>query len=162
MRILAIDPGPTQSAYVIVDGPFLLEHGIVDNSEFRSLLALRAMDTYITVGVIEMIASYGMAVGAEMFETCVEIGRFCEIWKKWRALDPVRLPRLAVKQALCHDSRAKDANIRAALIDRFGGPSCIRKGGALYRVKADEWAALGVAVAYQDLLTHTKETIPCS
>ena len=117
------------------------------------------MDAGVTTCAIEMIASYGMAVGAEVFETCVEIGRLCEIWKKWRAQEPSRLPRLAVKQALCHDSRAKDANIRAALIARFGGPSCIRKGGSLYRVKGDEWAALGVAVAFEASL-HKEQ--PCS
>ena len=149
MRILAIDPGPMQSAYIVLDGARVLEHGIVENVEFRQLLALRAMDPAIDACAIEMIASYGMPVGAEVFETCVVIGRLLEIWKRWHAADPARLPRLAVKQALCHDSRAKDAHIRAALIDHFGGPSCIRKGGTLYKVKADEWAALGVAVTYQ-------------
>jgi hypothetical protein len=62
----------------------------------------------------------------------------------------MRIPRLRVKQALCHDSRAKDANIRAALIDRFGGPASVKKGGTLYRLKGDEWAALGVACTYWD------------
>lgn len=32
-----------------------------------------------------------------------------------------RIPRLKVKVHLCHDSRAKDANIRQAILDRFGG-----------------------------------------
>lgn len=153
-RILAIDPGPVRSAYVVLDGQVVREHAILDNAEHRQILALRAMDQIIGVCAVEMIASYGMAVGAEVFETCVEIGRLCEIWKRWRAIEPYRVTRLTVKQALCHDSRAKDANIRAALIDRFGGPSCIKKGGALYKVRGDEWAALAVACTYQDLLAR--------
>jgi hypothetical protein len=95
---------------------------------------------------IEMIASYGMAVGAEVFETCVWIGRFCERWASTTGAPPVRIARMAVKLAICHDSRAKDANIRAALIDQFGGALATKKGGALYRVKGDEWAALALAM----------------
>jgi hypothetical protein len=149
MRILAIDPGPVQSAYVLLDGMTVLAHRIEPNEAIH----LGRISPHLRPAcVIEMIASYGMAVGRETFETCVWIGRFIEQWRHATAphyIEPTRLPRLAVEVALCHDSRAKDANIRAALIDRFGGPFCIRKGGALYKVHGDEWAALGVAVAYQ-------------
>ena len=61
------------------------------------------------------------------------------------------LPRRAVKLALCGDSRAKDANIRQALIDRFGGSAAIgRKAapGPLYGISRDVWSALAIAVTY--------------
>ena len=105
--------------------------------------ALPAFD----VVVIEQVRSYGMAVGAEVFDTVHWSGRFHEAALP---LPVVLLPRQAVKLALCHDSRAKDANIRAALIDRYGGPAAIRKGGALFGVHGDVWAALAVAVTYAD------------
>jgi hypothetical protein len=63
----------------------------------------------------------------------------------------VMLPRRAVKLALCGDSRAKDANIRQALIDRFGGSAAIgRKAapGPLYGISRDVWSALAIAVTY--------------
>ena len=66
---------------------------------------------------LEMIASYGMAVGKEVFETCVWIGRFQQ---KWRWPAEVRFVyRQDVKLHLCGSPRAKDANIRQALLDMF-------------------------------------------
>jgi len=61
------------------------------------------------------------------------------------------LPRRAVKLALCGDSRAKDANIRQALIDRFGGSAAIGRKtapGPLYGISRDVWSALAIAVTF--------------
>lgn len=152
LPVIAIDPGPTHSAFAILwtfpNGQMKFgDRGKERNEDLRGRL-FNAPDFFAHV-VIEMIASYGMPVGAEVFETCVWIGRFVEL-----AGDDIvlRIARLEVKQHLCHDSRAKDANIRAALIDRFGGKAAIRKGGALYKVSGDQWAALALAVTYWD--TH--------
>ena len=69
--------------------------------------------------VIEMIASYGMPVGKEVFETCVWIGRFTqqtyEIGKEYKYIY-----RKDEKMNICNSMKAKDSNIRQALIDRFG------------------------------------------
>ena len=146
---MAIDPGPVQSAWLLLDNGRISHPGnmgIWPNEDLRA--QLRPWASLRDVLVIEQIASYGMAVGAEIFATVHWAGRFHE------AAHPglvVLLPRLAVKTHLCHDSRAKDANIRAALIDRFGGPTAIRKGGALYGVHADLWSALALAVTYADM-----------
>ena len=69
--------------------------------------------------VIEMIASYGMAVGKEVFDTCVWIGRFKQIANSLE-IDVEYIYRKEEKMNLCHSMRAKDSNIRQALIDRFG------------------------------------------
>ena len=69
--------------------------------------------------VIEMIASYGMPVGKEIFETCVWIGRFKELAIiKNKKVDYIY--RKEEKINLCQSMKAKDSNIRQALIDRFG------------------------------------------
>ena len=66
-----------------------------------------------------MVASYGMAVGQTVFETCVWIGRFIQqvdyIGKKYNYIY-----RKDEKMNICHSMKAKDSNIRQALIDRFG------------------------------------------
>jgi hypothetical protein len=141
--VLAIDPGTTHSGWVrfIDNAPEC--SGVVENHEVFDLLRRFACAPV----AIEMIASYGMAVGAEVFETCVWIGRFIQA----AGPDRVRLVyRKDVKLHLCGSPRAKDPNIRQALIDRWGGKAeavgTVKKPGPLYGIKSHAWAALGVAV----------------
>jgi hypothetical protein len=143
--ILAIDPGTTRSAWVNLNQSGVQEHGILDNEDMLANVALASV-LGMTI-VIEKVESYGMAVGAEVFETVFWSGRFAQ------AADPRpvhRIGRKAVKVALCGTTKAKDPNVRQALIDRWGGRDAIRKGGPLYGIHGDEWAALAVAVAWQD------------
>src|SRR5699024_5972970 len=100
--------------------------------------------------VVEMIASDGMPVGREVFETCLWIGRFIQA-----AGGAELVYRRDVKLHLCGSARAKDANIRQALIDRFGpgrekAIGIKAQPGPLYGFKRDMWAALAVAVTYAD------------
>lgn len=149
--IFAIDPGPQKSAYCLFDAKESVPHnwGILPNDELLDEMEAGESYTLADLTVIEMISSYGMAVGAEVFETCVWIGRFMQVHGK---LNVERIFRKDVKLALCGSSRAKDANIRQALIDLYGGKDKAigskRKTGPLYGMKADAWAALAVAVAW--------------
>ena len=149
MMILAIDPGPKQSAYLFWDEKRDIgEHGIVLNEDLiEHLWTYSAMADAVA---IEMIASYGMAVGAEVFETCVWIGRFMQAACSERPL--LRIPRAEIKMHLCKSTRAKDANVRQSLIDRFGAPGTKKASGVLYGIKSHEWAALAVAVTAYDRL----------
>ena len=69
--------------------------------------------------IIEMIASYGMAVGKEVFDTCVWIGRFKQISES-QDIEVEYIYRKDEKINICNSMKAKDSNIRQALIDRFG------------------------------------------
>jgi hypothetical protein len=147
--ILAIDPGPEQSAYVEygVRRRKVVSFAKCSNEDLLSNLRSNcAIDTV----VIEMIASYGMPVGREVFETCVWIGRFTEA-SRWHV---DRISRGAIKLHLCGSMRAKDANVRASLIDAFGGKEKAignkKSPGPLYGVSGDVWSALAVAVTYAD------------
>ena len=143
--VLAIDPGSARSAWLRFDGGRPQGFGITAND-----ILVRALRTggLPDVVVIEKIESYGMAVGAEVFDTAWWSGRFAEAAAR---VPVVMLPRRAVKLALCGDSRAKDANIRQALIDRFGGSAAIGRKvapGPLYGISRDVWSALAIAVTY--------------
>jgi hypothetical protein len=94
-----------------------------------------------------MIASYGMAVGKEVFETCVWIGRFVEVAR----VEPRLVYRRDAKLHLCHSPRAKDANVRQALIDRLGPQGTKKNPGPTYGMRSHLWAALAVAVYAGDV-----------
>lgn len=141
--ILAIDPGTTHSGWVLMrDGnPFNFGHDM-ENGEVLDMLRV----TYIPVA-IEMIASYGMPVGAEVFDTCVWIGRMTQVAGPSRVRQVFRKD---VKLHLCGSPRAKDPHVRQALLDRWGGKAeavgTSKKRGPLYGIKSHAWAALAVAV----------------
>jgi hypothetical protein len=142
MTLTAIDPGNSHSALIVLNGLEIRHRLYAENAVVRAYLQQRAPQDHMA---IEMIASYGMAVGREVFDTCVWIGRFIETWGG--PFDQVF--RMDVKMALCHDSRAKDPNIRQALLDLYGGREATRKGGALHGITGDLWAALAVGVTWQ-------------
>lgn len=147
--ILAIDPGTTESAVVLYDviakRPLYAEK--LPNLEVLAFLGLAVPAPL----AIEMVASYGMAVGAEVFETCVWIGRFAMHREAAYPWSETRLVyRREVKLHICGDSRARDANIRQAIIDRYGGKAAAiglkKTPGPLYGLTGDCWQALGVAI----------------
>lgn len=150
MRILAIDPGTRESAYIVFDSeepPSRCEHDKIENARMIRVIGRTPCDAL----AVEMVQSFGMAVGASVFETCVWIGRFIQAYNWFTPGEATRIYRSEVKSHLCHSSRAKDANIRQALIDRFGAPGKKKDPGGTYGIKGDVWSALAVAVVFLDL-----------
>lgn len=148
--ILAIDPGYTQSAWVEFESGVPIAFGLEPNA----IVLDRIRQTAAAELAIEVVKSYGMAVGEEVFVTCQWTGRFIQDWYDATAPDwrPVRrVPRREVKMYLCGRSSATDSNVRMALLDKYGPGKPLAQGtkaapGPLYGVKKDIWAALGVAV----------------
>jgi len=159
LPILALDPGTTESGYcALVDGE-VAAAGVMRNEDLLAYLARAnwALDGY---GLsIEMVASYGMPVGREVFETVRWIGRFQQAW---HAPEAVRLVyRQDVKLHLCQSPKAKDSNVRQAVLDRFaptGGGKTPQVGtknrpGPLYGVSSHAMSALAVAI-YSSEVVH--------
>ncbi len=141
MNVLAIDPGTTRSGWVLFGSRGVID---ADAETPNEALLRRVAECKADMLAIEMIASYGMAVGREVFETCVWVGRFQQAWRDPAAVRLVY--RQQVKLHLCGSPRAKDPNIRQALIDLLGAPGTKKDPGATYGVSSHAWAALGVAV----------------
>lgn len=149
MKILALDPGTSKTGWCLLDSGRPIAFGVLDNAAMLDEIR----NTYeADLMAVEMIASYGMAVGREVFETCVWIGRFLQTWRDPAAVKLVY--RKDVKIFLCGTTKAKDANIRQALLDTYpatGGGATPQVGtksqpGPLYGVSSHVWPALGVAV----------------
>ena len=158
-RIIAIDPGTTQSGWVNYCGGRVEGSGVMENGDL--LQHLREAD-WAQVAAIEMVASYGMAVGAEVFRTVWWTGRFADAWSVRSGNLPIEVFRKDVKLHLCGTTKAKDANIRAAILDIYGPGKEIavgRKGseGPLYGVRSHAWPALAVAITADALLNPGPE-----
>ena len=140
MNLLAIDPGTEQSGWCLFDGKRVANSGVNENESLLALIAGKPA----AVLAIEMVASYGMPVGRETFETVRWIGRFQQAW---HSPEEVRLVyRRDVKLYLCGSMKAKDANVRQALIDKLGPVGTKANPGPLYGVKSHAWSAVAVAV----------------
>ncbi len=180
---LAIDPGNVFSGWIVCRlGDWdawdweILDFGKDKNCFVRSIVEQYGSDDVgEDVLCIEMAKAQGMPAANEMFETCVHVGRFLQIWspKNWSYVF-----RPNVKLFLCGTSRSGDSNVRAALIDLWGGkdkafggkkcPKCNGRGllgrekiqctecretpgwlwepGPLLGIANDVWSALAVAV----------------
>lgn len=143
--ILAIDAGNEESAYCLIDESTYkpIDFGKLSNTQILTKVIELKYDKLI----LEMIASYGMPVGASVFETCVWIGRFIQARN---CPDFEYIYRKEEKMNLCNSMKAKDSNIRQALIDRFGEVGTKKNQGWFYGFKKDIWAAYAVGVTYLD------------
>lgn len=154
MRILAIDPGNIESGYAIIEMPDfkLLEFGKVDNHTLLKMKFKYGIDEI----VIERVASMGMAVGQSVFETCEWVGRFTQLLES-NGVIAHYIYRRDEKMAICGSMKAKDSNIRTALIDRYArfdfknGKGTKNNQDTFYGVSKDVWQAIAVGVTYWEV-----------
>lgn len=154
MKILAIDPGPVQSAYVFWDTEthdFCLRDkfakGILPNYNLRTIVISEMAASGMDLLAIEMPQSYGKVVGRSMFETCLEVGRFIQVagvnTLHWGG--QIKLyGRPTIKGQI---GGRTDAEIRASLRLRYGDA---KKGQKLEGVVRDIWSALALATALDE------------
>ena len=149
--VLGVDPGPKGKGCgcVLMRQDEVIEYGLLEPSKVE--LLVKASNAV----VVEMISSYGMAVGMSTFETLIEAGRIVQLALKYEK--PIYLmPRKDIKMVICGTAQAKDKNVRASVIDRFpatGGGKIPQIGtkaqpGKLYGVSSHCWPAIASALTY--------------
>jgi len=153
---LFIDPGDQRSALVSWDSDAkrIVKALLLPNMALRNEIMSEAVSLDVHRIGIEMVASYGMAVGKTVFETCTWIGRWTELIAQMH-VTPELVYRMDIKMHHCKSAKAKDSNIRQALIDRFGAPGTKKNPGLTYGLKEDLWAAFAGAV-------YLADTVPAS
>jgi hypothetical protein len=146
MKILGIDPGTFESGVVLWDtetGEVPIK-GVFPNGEFRSNLVELLPDDGVDRIGIEMIASYGMPVGRDVFDTCVWIGVFLHRLHEHIQHQQLRLvTRGRAKGHMCHSPKASDSNVRQAVIDYFGGDLKAVGGKKCPECKGKGWVGRG-------------------
>lgn len=164
-RVLAIDPGNVESAFALIGADRQpLWCGKVSNT--RLLADLPQIAAHAGRVAIEMVASYGMPVGAEVFETCVWVGKFEQRIASdcHPSLVTDLVKRQPVKLHHCHSPKAKDSNVIQALVDRFApgqpnrGKGTKADPGWFYGFRADVWQAYALAVYVADMIEQETRT----
>ena len=151
LKILAIDPGNTQSGVAILEMPnFRLEwFAKLPNEDVVKVAKRYDFDEV----AIEMVACYGMPVGKDVFETCLWIGRFMERLKEHKISFVYRKEE---KIHLCGSMKAKDSNIKQALVNRYAkhdfksGKGTKKDPDTFYGVSKDVWQAVAVGVTHYE------------
>jgi hypothetical protein len=145
-NIVAIDPGPEESAIVeVVRNPFAIASKFcATNMETRHWLNLHAGLGHGFEVVCEEVKSFGMPVGKEVFDTVLAVGRFMQLCEAC-GVNFHLVGRQEVKLFWCNSPRAKDANVRQALIDHYGKAGTKKNPGATYGISAHLWSALAIA-----------------
>lgn len=166
--VLALDPGSTDTAYSILQENGTNVYDILGSGKVSNNLLLSALrgvdvdfngddqktigetpsdiDPVSTILAVEMIASYGMPVGRDVFETCVWIGRFIEVFEGPYTL----VYRIDVKRELCRNAGASDPAVSKALTDRYGPKGTKKNPGPLYGFAYDMYSALAVGTTFLD------------
>jgi hypothetical protein len=169
-RVLAIDPGTEQSAWLVYHNGRPVPHrfGIWPNDDLLGHLrngfdmgTIEGSFARPDVVVIETIEPrYGLQMGWSTLDTARWVGRFEEAGSRWapvvllkrseilRRLGIVTSPRKGEKRV------SADSGVRQALTDRFGGKDAAiglkASAGPLYGISKDVWSALAIAVSYAD------------
>ena len=161
MRIMGIDPANNKVSWVVWD----TKGGIIAKAQSeKGLLAhthceeierfIKHMPAYvrdfcINYIAIENVQSFGMAVGKTTFDTVRNIGRIQQ-YAMLLDLTPILINRGEIKINFCHSMKAKDTNIKQALIDRFGEVGTKKNPGFFYGISKDNWQAFAVAATAFD------------
>lgn len=160
-NILAIDPGPKESGFVIYDSEAkkFVQMGIWPNEKLMWTLDYNesrwTFEHEVNFEVIEKIQGMGLAVGADVFETAYWTGIFAHTIGL--ALIS-RIPRYQVKMYLCGNVQAKNANIIIALVDRFDpnrefgkyGKGTVKHKGPFYGFRDHMWSAAALAITFDE------------
>jgi hypothetical protein len=150
--MLALDPGTIESGWVLYAHKKIIDSGVMDNEDLCRRIAAGSFGLTLADAVaIEMVESFGMAVGVSTFRTVWWSGRFAQAWMARSGKLPIEITRKQEKLHLCQSMKAKDKNIRQALIDRFGEPGTKKNPGGTYGVRSHAWSALAVAATAWDI-----------
>lgn len=155
MKILALDPGSEVTGLVELVAGLNIDHcDVIDNESLLERLTIDDSDVLVT----EYMEPQGMPMSKQSMRTLWWIGRFRERWGHRGYYQEVT--RRQVKLHICGSMRAKDANIRAVLLDMYppaGGGKTPQVGtksqpGPLYGMRSHCWPALAVGITYLETM----------
>ena len=167
MRLLAIDPGTTQSAYAMLNEDYsLVRAAKVENEVLLTLVKDGDWDE-MAIECMEARHVVNGVIGAETYDTCYWIGRYMQaaedrdkpVHKIYRTQERTRLIPTKKNKLPKHPDtvgQGADSQIRATLIRRFAkhdmknGKGKAAHKDVFYGFANDMWAAFAVGVVCLD------------
>lgn len=146
MIICGIDPGPNSSGCCVWDTEKQYIRAMNAECDNNIIGETAEFQGVVEAYIIEDIKSYGMPVGESVFATCKVIGRLQE-----RLGSPIMVYKRDIQLHFCGTTKAKDANIKRVLLDRFGEKGTKQKKGITYGLKNHAWDAFALCIYYQDV-----------
>ena len=147
-RVLGIDAGTVETGYAIVDEETYrpLEAGIISNTEMLDVIGKMHPGERVA---IERFVSYGKPIGSTTIDAIEWTGRFIQAAEmmglKWEYVT-----RREARLYIADDIKAKDKDVRAGLISRFGVVGTKKDQGFFYGFKDDMWSAFAIAATAID------------
>ena len=148
MKVLAIDPGALESAFVMYDGERPLFNKLNNEQTLRIIRKTKA-----DLVLIENLSSYGKPVGRDVFETLIWIGRFVQLCEE-KELKYELILRTSIKAWHVGTTAAKDSNVKFSLVEKYAkfdfkhGKGKKDNPDFFYGFKADIWQAFAIAAYY--------------
>ena len=158
--VIGIDPANKYTAYVVCEAESMqpLYFGREENKKALTEILEYALECKsrgsVVIG-IEGMQSYGQPVGTATFETCYWIGNLQCHFNLYQIPHQL-IFRTEEKMAICKQTRAKDSNIRAALVDLFApyasnhGKGTKDEPSIFYGFKKDIWQAFAIAYTLRE------------
>lgn len=154
--VLAIDPGPLTSGVVLLrreagaPGGFVIDYATAElESKATRRYVEDCMKDLSAAVAVESMMPYGARVGNETFDTLMFIGEL-KLLTRQLGREARLINRHGVKSHICLTTKANDADLRDALLLKFGATKkdAGKKGSPLHGVKSHAWAALALAVTF--------------
>ena len=151
MKVLGLDPGSTESGWVLLDGPPPRRPEAFNVSPNTEILARISAGEFDRLVMESVPAVYGRSALPALCDTIRWEGRFLEraAASVEKQILPYLVSRQQVKAWLLGNASGRDADVRAELVHRYGDGNAIGKRatrGPLYGVSSHIWPALAVAL----------------
>lgn len=168
MRLLAIDPGTTQSAYAMLNEDYsLVSAAKVENEVLLTLVKDGEWDE-MAIECMEARHVVNGVIGSETYDTCYWIGRYEQVahdrgkpvHRIYRTQERTRLIPTKKNKLPPHPDtvgQGADSQIRATLIRRFAkhdkknGKGKAAHKDVFYGFAKDMWSAFAVGVVHLDM-----------
>lgn len=152
LYVLGIDTGSVETGVCLIERRTCkpLFFGKISNNELFSFFANIKEHLNNCEIAYEQFKNYGMPMGDSTINSIQWNGRIIqhliENYVEEKYVYPVM--RVEEKMHICNSMKAKDSNIRQALIDRFGEVGTKKNPGFFYGFKKDVWSAFAVAITH--------------